>query len=60
MSKILIIEYEMEDSRGHKSIVCDHGIDVETMRNIVLPPEPPSVVGDYFSEALGGWVIDHE
>lgn len=58
MSKVLIITYEHKTKTGDVVDLCSHGVDTETLEQVVLPPEQASSVGDYYCRKLGGWVIE--
>lgn len=59
MSEIILITFKEIDKKSKKKtgrILVSHGIDEETLENIVLPSEPVQEVGRW-SERLGEWVL---
>lgn len=53
---VLITTTEKDRKTGKMKTVVSHGVDVDTMRDIVLPPISPSEIG-YFNNELGEWVL---
>ena len=39
------------------SIIVSHGINSDTMRDVILPQVPPSYLGAKFNHDIGEWVI---
>lgn len=53
MQMIILITYEVD---GIEKV--SHGVDFETMRNIVMPGEmTPNALGAVFFSEMGEWVI---
>lgn len=53
---IALVTFEYEDKRTGKTVVLvSHGINVDTLENVVLPPEPVSQIGQRDPDF--GWVL---
>ncbi len=39
-------------------VLVSHGVDYETMRNVVLPNESPQILGAKFNNELCEWVLE--
>jgi hypothetical protein len=53
---IALVTYEDEDERtGEVITLVSHGVDIDTLENVVLPPEPPSRIGRRDPDL--GWVL---
>lgn len=55
-SMIVLITYL--DQKSCQTLVS-HGVDYETMNNVVLPNEPPNTLGAKFSKEIGEWILEN-
>ena len=53
---IVLITYL--DQKSCQTLVS-HGVDYETMTNVVLPNEPPHTLGAKFSKEIGEWILEN-
>jgi hypothetical protein len=42
---------------GRKELIVSHGVDYETLKNVVLPQEHPRVLGAHYNTTINGWVL---
>ena len=54
---IVVITTIVTARNGHKNLVADYGVNDETGRNVVLPPEHPRDLGAKYDPNMGEWVI---
>lgn len=50
---VLITYFDEED----KSLKVSHGVDYDTLENVVLPNKTPQMLGAEFHMKLGEWVL---
>jgi len=54
---VILVTCEETDKRTkQKRIVVSHGYDINTGKNIVIPPVPPNEIG-IFSSQIGEWIL---
>lgn len=51
---IVVITYIDEEG----NFLTSHGINVDTLKNVVLPQEHPRNLGAIFDKDMGEWVIN--
>lgn len=54
---ILVITTIIRNKQGRQEMVADHGVNLDTGKNLVLPPEHPSLLGAKYDPGMGEWVI---
>lgn len=57
---IVVTTLERNERTGKTNLAVSHGIDEETMRNVILSGEHPEAIGARFCKERGEWVIDEE
>jgi hypothetical protein len=54
MSRIILIT--VIDNETNK-LVISHGYNEDTYKAVILPQEHPSMLGAYYDDSIGEWVI---
>jgi hypothetical protein len=55
---IVITNREWNDRTGKYETIVSHGIDEDTLKNVVLPQERPVDIGAKFDKDLNEWVLE--
>lgn len=54
---VMLITYTEKDKRtGRNTIRVSHGVDINTLKNVVLPCVHPGEIG-YWNENMGEWIL---
>lgn len=54
---VLATVMEKDPKTGYARLIVSHGIDSETLQNVVLPQETPQALGAVLDRDLGEWVL---
>ncbi|EKF8823786.1 hypothetical protein AAAW50_003908 [Cronobacter sakazakii] len=53
----VITTEEVNEATGKPELITSHGIDRNTGKQVILPPEHPQDIGAEFCTELQSWVI---
>lgn len=54
---VVIANMERNQKTGRMETIVSHGVDMDTLQNVILPQESPESLGAKFDPDLGEWVI---
>lgn len=54
---VVITNWETNPKTGHKQLIVSHGVDSETLQDIVLPNETPEALGAVFDQNIKEYVL---
>ncbi|MED5690918.1 hypothetical protein, partial [Enterobacter hormaechei] len=54
---IVVTTSERDEATGQNRLIASHGVEEETGKKVILPPEHPSDIGAQFNTDLQSWVI---
>jgi hypothetical protein len=53
---ILILDKIKDERTGRETTIVSHGVDMETLRDVILPPVEPYKIGIY-NYAIEEWIL---
>lgn len=53
---VLVLCTETNELTKQKETIVSHGVDMNTLKNVTLPPVSPQSIG-YFSRTYGEWIL---
>lgn len=54
---IVVTTSERDEATGQNRLIVSYGVEEETGKKVILPPEHPSDIGAQFNTDLQSWVI---